>query len=73
MPAIEVYGWTPKGPSMPASMLSPRAMGEFVVRLTDVFGLDQPHAVGLTAAHALARRLTAMIVTTLPSRVHAGS
>ena len=54
-------------------MLSPRAMGEFVVRLADVFGLDQPHAVGLTAAHALARRLTAMIVTTLPSRVHAGS
>ena len=27
-------------------LLSPRAMGEFVVRLADAFGLEQPHAVG---------------------------
>jgi pimeloyl-ACP methyl ester carboxylesterase len=27
-------------------LLSPRAMGEFVVRLADAFALDQPHAVG---------------------------
>jgi pimeloyl-ACP methyl ester carboxylesterase len=27
-------------------LLSPRAMGEFVVHLADTFGLDQPHAVG---------------------------
>jgi len=28
------------------SLMSPRAMGEFVVRLADEFGLDQPHTVG---------------------------
>lgn len=27
-------------------LLSPREMGEFVVRVADAFGLDQPHAVG---------------------------
>jgi pimeloyl-ACP methyl ester carboxylesterase len=27
-------------------LLSRRPMGEFVVRLADAFGLDQPHAVG---------------------------
>jgi pimeloyl-ACP methyl ester carboxylesterase len=27
-------------------LMSPRAMGEFVVRLVDAFGLEQPHAVG---------------------------
>ena len=27
-------------------LLSPRAMGEFLVRLADAFGLDRPHAVG---------------------------
>jgi pimeloyl-ACP methyl ester carboxylesterase len=27
-------------------LLSPRAMGEFVARIADAFGLDQPHAVG---------------------------
>jgi pimeloyl-ACP methyl ester carboxylesterase len=26
--------------------MSPRAMGEFVVRVADAFGLDQPHVVG---------------------------
>jgi pimeloyl-ACP methyl ester carboxylesterase len=28
------------------SLFAPRAMGEFVVRLADEFGLEQPHAVG---------------------------
>jgi pimeloyl-ACP methyl ester carboxylesterase len=27
-------------------LLSPRAMGEFVIRLADAFGLEHPHAVG---------------------------
>src|SRR6187551_1496988 len=28
------------------SLLAPRAMGEFVIRLADEFGLEHPHAVG---------------------------
>jgi pimeloyl-ACP methyl ester carboxylesterase len=28
------------------ALLSPRAMGEFVIRAADAFGLEQPHAVG---------------------------
>jgi pimeloyl-ACP methyl ester carboxylesterase len=28
------------------ALLAPRAMGEFVIRLADAFGLDNPHAVG---------------------------
>src|SRR5215475_10952260 len=28
------------------SLMSPRAMGEFVVRVADMFGLEQPHVVG---------------------------
>src|SRR6186997_1790053 len=28
------------------SLLAPRAMGEFVIRLADEFGLENPHAVG---------------------------
>ena len=28
------------------SLFSPRAMGEFVIRIADVFGLDHPHVVG---------------------------
>jgi pimeloyl-ACP methyl ester carboxylesterase len=28
------------------SLLAPRAMGEFIVRLADEFGLENPHAVG---------------------------
>src|SRR5262245_17464638 len=28
------------------SLMSPKAMGEFVVRVADAFGLEQPHAVG---------------------------
>jgi pimeloyl-ACP methyl ester carboxylesterase len=28
------------------SLLAPRAMGQFVIRLADEFGLEQPHAVG---------------------------
>jgi len=29
-----------------AALMSPRAMGEFVVRLVDEFGLEQPHVIG---------------------------
>jgi len=28
------------------SLMSPRAMGEFVIRAADAFGLEQPHVVG---------------------------
>jgi pimeloyl-ACP methyl ester carboxylesterase len=28
------------------SLLTPRAMGQFIVRLADEFGLENPHAVG---------------------------
>jgi pimeloyl-ACP methyl ester carboxylesterase len=28
------------------SLMSPRAMGEFVIRIADTFGLDNPHVVG---------------------------
>src|SRR5678815_2191827 len=28
------------------SLFSPRAMGEFVVRIADAFGLERPHVVG---------------------------
>jgi pimeloyl-ACP methyl ester carboxylesterase len=28
------------------SLMSPRAMGEFIVRIADAFGLEQPHVVG---------------------------
>jgi pimeloyl-ACP methyl ester carboxylesterase len=28
------------------SLLAPRAMGDFVIRIADEFGLDNPHAVG---------------------------
>lgn len=31
---------------MRADLLSPKAMGEFVVRIADAFGLDRPHVVG---------------------------
>src|SRR6478672_5413496 len=27
-------------------LLSPQAMGEFIIRLADAFGLEQPHVVG---------------------------
>jgi pimeloyl-ACP methyl ester carboxylesterase len=51
-------------------LLSPRAMGEFVVRIADAFGLDQPHAVGpdigtgalLFAAAAHAGRFRSIVV-----------
>ena len=28
------------------ALLSPRAMGEFVIRIADAFGLEEPHVVG---------------------------
>jgi pimeloyl-ACP methyl ester carboxylesterase len=53
-------------------LLSPRAMGEFVVRVADAFGLDQPHAVGpdvgtaalLFAAASHPARFRSMVVGT---------
>jgi pimeloyl-ACP methyl ester carboxylesterase len=52
------------------ALLSPRAMGEFVVRLADAFGLTAPHAVGpdigtaalLFAAAAHPGRLRSIVV-----------
>ena len=52
------------------ALLSPRAMGEFVVRLADAFGLEQPHVVGpdigtgasLCAAALHPRRLRSLVV-----------
>ena len=43
------------------ALLSPRAMGEFIVRVADAFGLDNPHVVGpdigtAAALFAAARR-----------------
>ena len=32
------------------ALLSPRAMGEFIVRVAHAFGLDNPHVVGPTSA-----------------------
>jgi pimeloyl-ACP methyl ester carboxylesterase len=52
------------------ALLSPRAMGEFVVRLADAFGLENPHVVGpdigtsasLFAAAAHPGRLRSLVV-----------
>jgi pimeloyl-ACP methyl ester carboxylesterase len=52
------------------ALLSPRAMGEFVVRLADAFGLELPHVVGpdigtgasLCAAALHPRRLRSLVV-----------
>jgi len=52
------------------ALLSPRAMGNFVVRLADAFGLDNPHVVGpdigtaasLFAAAAHPGRLRSLVV-----------
>jgi pimeloyl-ACP methyl ester carboxylesterase len=52
------------------SLFAPRAMGEFVVRVADEFGLEQPHAVGpdvgtgalLFAAADSPRRLRSLVV-----------
>ncbi len=52
------------------ALMSPRAMGEFVVRLADAFGLEQPHVVGpdigtsaaLFAAALRSGRLRSLVV-----------
>jgi len=52
------------------SLLSPRAMGEFVLRVADSFGLENPHAVGpdigtaalLFAAAVQPQRLRSLVV-----------
>jgi pimeloyl-ACP methyl ester carboxylesterase len=54
------------------SLMSPRAMGEFVVRVADAFGLEQPHVVGpdvgtgasLFAAALYPGRLRGLVVGT---------
>jgi pimeloyl-ACP methyl ester carboxylesterase len=54
------------------SLMSPRAMGEFVVRAADAFGLEQPHVVGpdvgtgasLFAAALYPGRLRSLVVGT---------
>jgi pimeloyl-ACP methyl ester carboxylesterase len=51
-------------------LLSPRAMGEFIIRAADAFGLDHPHVVGpdigtaaaLFAAAQYPRRLRSLVV-----------
>src|SRR5262245_21986493 len=53
-------------------LMSPRAMGEFVVRIADAFGLEQPHVVGpdvgtaaaLFAAALYPGRLRSLVVGT---------
>jgi pimeloyl-ACP methyl ester carboxylesterase len=53
-------------------LMSPRAMGEFVVRVADAFGLEQPHVVGpdvgtgaaLFAAALFPGRLKSLVVGT---------
>ena len=52
------------------ALLSPRAMGEFIIRAADAFGLDHPHLVGpgtgtaaaLFAAAAYPDRLRSLVV-----------
>jgi pimeloyl-ACP methyl ester carboxylesterase len=52
------------------ALLSPRAMGEFILRATDAFGLDNPHVIGpdigtaacLFAAAAHPGRLRSLVV-----------
>jgi pimeloyl-ACP methyl ester carboxylesterase len=52
------------------ALLSPRAMGEFVIRVADAFGLELPHVVGpdigtgalLFAASAQPRRFRSLVV-----------
>jgi pimeloyl-ACP methyl ester carboxylesterase len=52
------------------ALLSPRAMGEFIVRLADAFGLEDPHVIGpdigtaasLFAAASHPRRLRSLVV-----------
>ena len=63
-------------------LLSPRAMGEFVVRVADEFGLEQPHVIGpdvgtgaaLFAAALHPGRLRSLVVgsgaTAFPLQVH---
>src|SRR6184192_3960898 len=54
------------------ALMSPRAMGEFVVRVADSFGLEQPHVVGpdvgtgasLFAAALYPGRLRSLVVGT---------
>ena len=54
------------------SLMSPKAMGEFIIRIADAFGLEQPHVVGpdigtaasLFAAALAPRRFRSLVVGT---------
>ena len=66
--AIDLPGFGPS--ERRDALLSPRAMGEFVIRAADTFGLDNPHVVGpdigtaaaLFAAAAHPGRLRSLVV-----------
>jgi pimeloyl-ACP methyl ester carboxylesterase len=51
------------------ALLSPRAMGEFVIRMADAFGLENPHIVGPDIATAAALFAAALHPGRLPSLV----
>jgi len=49
------------------SLMSPKAMGEFIIRIADAFGLEQPHVVGPdigTSASLFAGRFRSLVVGT---------
>jgi len=54
------------------ALLSPRAMGEFVVRIADAFGLDNPHVVGPDVGTGAALFAAAMYPDRLQSLVVGG-
>src|SRR5262249_15310774 len=51
------------------SLMSPRAMGEFLVRIADAFSLDQPHLVGPDVGTAASLFTAALHPGRFPSRV----
>jgi len=50
-------------------LLSPRAMGEFIIRAADTFGLDHPHVVGPDIGTAAALFAAAQYPGRLRSRI----
>jgi pimeloyl-ACP methyl ester carboxylesterase len=52
-----------------ALLLSPRAMGEFIIRAADAFGLEHPHVVGPDIGTAAALFAAALHPGRLPSLV----
>src|SRR5580693_2425804 len=51
------------------ALLSPRAMGEFIIRAADAFGLEHPHVVGPDIGTAAALFAAALHPGRLPSLV----